>query len=99
MAVDLISLTCSPDGRAAIVGAGERWVGPIAEVAARAEQVERARAERGQQIRWVWWSAAQDAAPLCEAGLPVTRCWDVAEVHRIIAGGWEASPQTAWSRA
>lgn len=94
MAVHLLALTCSPDGRAAIVGAATSVVGPVADV------VERVAAlDAEQDVRWVWWSAGADAAPLAARGIPLSRCWDVAEVHRIVAGGWEASPQAAWATA
>lgn len=76
------------------VGPVEERVGPVAEVARRASELEAAGG-----VRWVWWSAGADAAPLAAAGLPVARGWDVAEAHRLLAGGWEASPQVAWATA
>jgi DNA polymerase I len=94
MAVDLLALTCSPAGRAALLGAGHRRVGPLEDVVAEAARIERERAPR-----WVWWEAATDAAPLSAARVPVARCWDVAEAHRLIVGGWEAGPHHAWATA
>ena len=49
--------------------------------------------------RFVWWAAGIDAAPLVAARVPVARCWDVAEAHRLLLGGWDASPQVAWAAA
>ena len=102
----LVAFVTAPDGRAALVGAGAaaaagsagddpvELVGPLATVVARAAQLEAAGA-----TRWLWWSAGSDALPLATAGLALARCWDVAEAHRLLAGGWEATPQVAWAAA
>ena len=45
--------------------------------------------------RWVTWSAAS-VAPLV-AVAPLDRTWDVAEVHRLVHGGWAAGPERAWA--
>ena len=69
-------------------------VGPVDEVVRRAAELE---AEG--LTRWVWWSAPPAAAPLASARLSLARCWDVAEAHRLLVGGWEATPQRAWAAA
>jgi DNA polymerase-1 len=42
--------------------------------------------------RWVVWSAELGLREVVSAGVPVTRTWDLAEVHRLVHGGWQASP-------
>ena len=78
----------------AVVGDGVEECGTVEQVVGLVERLERERSPR-----WTWWSAAHDAAPLVAARVPLARCWDVAEAHRVLAGGWEASPQVAWARA
>ncbi|SDO80014.1 DNA polymerase-1 [Pedococcus dokdonensis] len=104
----LVAFVTAPGGRAALVGdapdarpeggalgtSGPEAVGPVAELARRAAELEAA-----GDVRWVWWSAGADAAALAGAAVPVARCWDVAEAHRLLAGGWEATPQVAWATA
>lgn len=81
-------------GRAALVGADLRVVGPVADVAS-----EVARIERESRPRWVWWSARY-AVPLAAApGSPIARAWDLAEGHRILHGGWKAEPGRIWAAA
>jgi DNA polymerase-1 len=46
--------------------------------------------------RWVWWGR-ETADCLARAGVPVTRCWDVLTVHRLLAGVWRADAATAWA--
>jgi DNA polymerase I len=94
MAAHRVALTTSSDGRAALVGAGVRECGPVAQIVARARRLD---AE--QPTRFVWWAAAPDASALVAAAVPVARCWDVAEAHRLIAGGWESGPHVAWAAA
>ena len=96
MAASPVAFVTSPDGRAAVRAADGSidQSGPIAEMVALAAQVE-----ASSTVRWVWWAAAVDAEPLARAGVPVARCWDVAESHRLAVGGWEASPQHAWATA
>jgi DNA polymerase-1 len=79
---------------AAVVGDGIRLVAPLGEAA-----LAMARLEDERSPRWTWWSAAHDASPLVAAGVRPARCWDVAEAHRLLHGGWEASPHTAWAAA
>jgi DNA polymerase-1 len=46
--------------------------------------------------RWVMWSG-ETAATLVAGGLRVVRCWDVAAVQRLLAGGWRADPARVWA--
>ncbi|AKT52760.1 DNA polymerase I [Arsenicicoccus sp. oral taxon 190] len=60
--------------------------------------VEQVRAlEASRRPRWVWWRARETARPLVEAGVHLARCWDVGEVHRLLAGGAAADPGSAWA--
>lgn len=45
--------------------------------------------------RWVTWSAASVAPLVAIASLD--RTWDIAEVHRLVHGGWDAGPERAWA--
>jgi DNA polymerase I len=98
MAAALVAFVTSPDGRAAVVrsapGPEADFCGPIEEAVDAAR-----RTESSESVRWVWWAAAADATALARAGVPLGRCWDVAEAHRLLVGGWEASPQRAWAAA
>lgn len=47
-------------------------------------------------VRWVTWSASA-VAPAIRAGAVLDRTWDVAEVHRLAHGGWEAGPDRVWA--
>lgn len=42
--------------------------------------------------RWVVWSAAAALRGVVASGVEVNRTWDLAEAHRIIHGGWWATP-------
>src|ERR1044072_6073943 len=79
----LVAFVTAPDGRAALVRAGGEQslelVGSVDQLVSRA-----AVAEAEGATRWVWWSAAVDAQRLASAGLPLARCWDVAEAHRLL---------------
>jgi DNA polymerase I len=94
MAVLPVAFVTAPTGRSAIVGPGQRFVGPADDLARAAAALEADGA-----VRWVWWAAGLDARAGVARGIPLSRCWDVAEVHRLIAGGWEATPQSAWATA
>lgn len=89
-----VAFVATADGRAAIVGDHVQLVGRADQLVTRACELEAA-----EDVRWVWWSAGGDASALVAAGVPVNRCWDVAEAHRLLAGGWEATPQVAWAAA
>ena len=90
---DQIAVAFSGD-LGALVGEREAATGPRAEIEARVAALE---AER--HPRWVWWAAADTAAPLVRAGIRIDRCWDVLEVHRLVRGGWHTDPTLAWAHA
>ncbi|SOD71684.1 DNA polymerase-1 [Jatrophihabitans sp. GAS493] len=52
--------------------------------------------EAALRPRWVWWSIETPEA-LVRAGLRVATCWDVAAVHRLLFGGWQADPALVWA--
>ncbi len=83
-----------PTARAALVGDGIGYVGTVADAVAQVGRLE----ERSRP-RWVWWAAGVDAAPVVTAGIDLSRCWDVAEAHRLLHGGWDAGPGRAWAAA
>jgi DNA polymerase-1 len=69
-------------------------LGPaLEETASRAHAAELV-ADIGRRVspRWVVWSAASTLREVVAAGIDVTRTWDLAEAHRIIHGGWRATP-------
>ncbi len=80
--------------RAAVAGPGLTLAGPLAEVIETVAAIE-----ADQAPRWVWWAAEHDAAPLAATRIPIARCWDVAEAHRVLHGGWDAGPGVAWAQA
>lgn len=87
----LVALVLGSDGAyAAGPGIDESW--PLDEVTSRFIEADRSRAPR-----WVVWSAALGLRPLVETGVAVPRAWDLAEVHRIINGGWQATPGHVWA--
>jgi DNA polymerase-1 len=100
MPAALVAFVTTTDGRTAVVPSpdaddpGEPLVADLSQAVSHAAALEAV-----GDVRWVWWSAAGGARPLVAAGIPVTRCWDVAEAHRLLAGGWEATPQVAWAAA
>lgn len=53
--------------------------------------------EREHSPRWVVASATAGLGQLVDRGTRVARSWDVAEVHRLIAGGWRADLGAAWA--
>ena len=55
--------------------------------------------EERTRPRWVWWSARRDASSVVAAGVRPARAWDVAEAHRLLHGGMDASPALAWAAA
>jgi DNA polymerase-1 len=46
--------------------------------------------------RWVWWDR-ESADRFVAAGVAVTRCWDVATVHRLLRGGWRTTIAELWA--
>lgn len=79
--------------------AGAYAVGPGLDEPWPAAQVTTRFAEATAQLqpRWVVWSAAQALRAPVATGLPVPRTWDLAEVHRVIHGGWSATPGHVWA--
>lgn len=55
-----------------------------------------ARVDLELRPRWVLWSNAT-AAALVADGTRVATCWDLAAVHRLLAGVWHADPVRVWS--
>ena len=47
--------------------------------------------------RWVIWSAATTLREVVAARVAVARTWDLAEAHRIVHGGWWATPGHVWA--
>ena len=82
----LVGLVVGPD-QACAVGAGLAEVVPRSRLAALV-------ADAGRRLspRWVVWSAASTLRDVVAAGVDVPRTWDLAEAHRIIHGGWWATP-------
>lgn len=92
-AADLVAAVVH-GGRAALVGADVRVVGPVADVASQMATVG-----AGSGPRWVWWSARYAAELVCAVGSPLARAWDLAEAHRVLHGGWKAEPARVWAVA
>jgi len=76
-----------------VVGAGDAaFVGALDDVVSRVRLVE----ERDHP-RWLVASAGSALGPIVAAGVAVARCWDVAEVHRLMHGGWAAEMPRVWA--
>ncbi|HMT31475.1 MAG TPA: DNA polymerase [Dermatophilaceae bacterium] len=54
--------------------------------------------ERDHAPRWVVANAGSALVALAAHEVRVTRCWDVAEAHRLLAGGWRADLGAAWAQ-
>ena len=46
--------------------------------------------------RWVWWSR-ETAARFVQAGVRPSSCWDLAAVHRLLAGRSRDDPAAVWA--
>ena len=46
--------------------------------------------------RWVCWTV-EPLRVLAAAGLRVATCWELAAAHRLLVGGWQATPQLIWA--
>ncbi|MEW1955294.1 DNA polymerase [Terrabacter sp. NPDC080008] len=82
----LVALVVGPQGAYAVgPGVDEAWA---------PGDVPRRFAElaEGAAPRWVVWSAASTLHGVIGAGLDVARTWDLAEAHRLLHGGWWATP-------
>ena len=75
----------STEAYAAGPGLDEPW--PLAEVASHV-----ARLVESVNPRWVVWSAGNGLRGVVAAGVEVPRTWDLAEAHRLLHGGWWATP-------
>ena len=95
---DVAALAVSRPGRgeryAALLHAGTCRTAPMADIVELAVRLEHEHAPR-----WVWWSAEDAGAPLVDAGVALARAWDVAEAHRLLHGGWSATPGDCWAAA
>jgi DNA polymerase I len=54
------------------------------------------RIEADDRPRWVWWPLDTPRA-LVAIGVRPARCWDLGAVHRMLVGGWRASPTAIWA--
>jgi DNA polymerase I len=79
---------------ATLVDQADAVTRPVAEIVARVRDIEAT-----SPVRWVWWSARSAAGPLIDAGVVLSRAWDVAEAHRLLHGGWAAAEPLCWARA
>lgn len=73
---------------------GDTWVGDLEELVRVV-----ARLEAATHPRWLVSAAGEALQPLLDVGVRVQRCWDIAEVHRILHGGWAADLGRAWAGA
>ncbi|HEY1622376.1 MAG TPA: DNA polymerase [Streptosporangiaceae bacterium] len=87
----LVGLAVLPGGTSAAVAtspsAQDTWTGEVADIGAADIEV---------RPRWVIWSGAT-ACSLVDRGVRLATSWDVAAVHRLLAGGWRADPGMAWA--
>ncbi|TQL60893.1 DNA polymerase-1 [Oryzihumus leptocrescens] len=88
-----VAVVFGPDV-AALSGDGVELCGSPGQVRDRVAGLE---AER--HPRWTWWAAGGDGRALVAHGIRPQRCWDVAEAHRVLAGGWAAGADRAWAVA
>ncbi len=77
----------------AVVGAGDGAV--VVAVDTVAERIREL--EQREHPRWLVVEARSGLTPAVRARVPLTRCWDVAEAHRIINGGWSARMPLVWA--
>ena len=68
---------------------GGSWAGPVT-----VEQLTLV--ETRWRPRWICWSAAT-LRILVERGLRPATCWELPAVHRLLFGGWRASPELIWA--
>ncbi|MDP9463453.1 MAG: DNA polymerase [Actinomycetota bacterium] len=52
--------------------------------------------EEAFRPRWVLWGSSTTAT-LVNAGVRITKCWDIAAVQRLLVGGWRTDPARAWA--
>ena len=80
-------------GLGASAGRRGSWSIPAAEPWREVADVEAA-----LRPRWVVWSV-DTALRLAAAGVRVATAWDLAAVHRLLAGGWRADAAVVWAAA
>jgi DNA polymerase family A len=85
---ELVGLVVLGDGTLAIAVAGDTRVSVDATAVADIDATVRP--------RWAVWSN-ETAAALLLAGVRLSTCWDVAAVHRLVAGSWRADPGRVWA--
>jgi DNA polymerase-1 len=88
---DLVAV-CFAGQLAAVTGDGVALAGSPEQII---EEV--ARVEAVRHPRWVFWAVHEGANPLVLNDIHLDRCWDIAEAHRILAGGRDAGPALAWA--
>jgi DNA polymerase I len=86
---DLLALAITPDRSVGLAWSGGCWSGPLA-----IEQLSEL--ETRWRPRWTCWSP-EPLRTLVEAGLRVATCWELAAVHRLLFGGWRATPELIWA--
>jgi len=75
-------------GDAGLATTAGRWVAPDSVIGPLEDEL---------RPRWVVWSGGT-AATLAARGVRLATCWDIAAVHRLLFGGWQAGPGLAWAR-
>jgi len=90
-----VAVVVTGDGLALASAAGSDWL------ATHDPATELARLDAEARPRWVWWSAREALAGVLAArpDLRLTRCWDLAAVHRLLHGGAADDPSQAWAAA
>jgi DNA polymerase-1 len=91
----LVGLAVRVGAGAAVVAGGQRWCWPVSDPASLAQAL--AAVETALRPRWLWWDAATTVAPLVGHGFRPATSWDVAAVHRLLAGGSTDDPATVWA--
>jgi DNA polymerase-1 len=87
---------------ALVVGGGQAYVlGPGVDEAWPATELPRRFAALSDRLdpRWVVWSAESTLRGVVAARVDVSRTWDLAEAHRLLHGGWWATPGHVWAAA
>jgi DNA polymerase I len=90
---DAVGLAVHPGAGAALVARAARASVPAAAMVGVLREIE-----VSLRPRWVWWSAEGCASHLVRGGVRPAICWDVAAVHRLLAGGLDDDPGTVWAR-
>ena len=96
---DLVGLAVAPGVALGLATGSGTWAErPGADLASGPDlAAEVARIDQELRPRWVVWSG-ETAAVLTAHQTRLATCWDVAAVHRLLFGGWQAGPALAWAR-